>query len=215
MSHCYKHIIWDWNGTLIEDVAQCVSVLNRMLSRRNLPTLTIEQYRWQFEFPVLDFYKDLGFDFEQESFENVAHEYHHDYIKLARKCQLHQGTEQILQALNAAGINQSLLSAYQQDRLEEVVDVFGLRKWFVRMIGLNDYYARSKVENGIRWREELPHDPHEILFVGDTLHDWQVAQAMNVDSVLVTYGHQHGDRFKSCQVPLFDSLPQLHDFLLS
>ena len=214
MPHCYKHIIWDWNGTLIEDVAQCVSVLNRMLTRRNLPTLTIEQYRRQFEFPVLDFYKDLGFNFEQESFDDVAHEYHHDYIKLARRCSLHQGTEQLLQALNAAGITQSLLSAYQQDRLEEVVDVFGLRKWFVRMIGLNDYYARSKVENGKRWRGELPHEPHEIIFVGDTLHDWEVAQAMGVDSVLVTYGHQHSDRFKSCKVPLFDSLPQLQDFLL-
>ena len=215
MSNRYKHIIWDWNGTLIEDVAQCVTVLNRMLTRRNLPTLSIEQYRDQFEFPVLDFYIDLGFDFEQESFENVAREYHHDYIKLARKCSLHQGTEQILKAFNAASLTQSLLSAYQQDRLEEVVDVFGLRKWFIRMIGLNDYYARSKEENGIRWREELPHDPHEILFVGDTLHDWEVAQAMGVDCILVTYGHQHSDRFIPCKVPLFDSLPQLQNFLLA
>jgi len=210
----YKHIIWDWNGTLLDDVSECLAVLNELLRRRELPLLTQEQYRSRFDFPVIDFYIGMGFDFEKESFDSIAHDYHAEYVRKVKECRLQPGAREILHAFDEVGLSQSLLSAYQRERLKEAVTFFNLDVHFTKLIGMNDYYAHSKVENGKRWVNELPYNPGEILFIGDTCHDYEVAQAMGTDCILVTFGHQNRDRLAPCGVPLVDSLQAGRQFVL-
>jgi len=211
----YKHIIWDWNGTLLDDVSECLAVLNELLRRRELPLLTEEQYRARFDFPVIDFYIGMGFDFEKESFDDIAHEYHAGYVRKVPECRLQPDARQVLRAFDEAGLSQSLLSAYQRERLKEAVTHFNLDVHFTKLIGMNDYYAHSKVENGMRWVNELFYEPGEILFVGDTCHDYEVAQAMGTDCILVTFGHQNRDQLSPCGVPLLDSLAEIQQYVLS
>ncbi len=59
-----KQLIWDWNGTLLDDVRMCVNVMNVLLDKYALPELTCEKYKQVFDFPVKDYYANLGFDFE-------------------------------------------------------------------------------------------------------------------------------------------------------
>ena len=61
-------IIWDWNGTLVDDAPVFINIMNFFLSQRNLPLITLEDYRRSFVFPVKNYYKNLGFDFSKESF---------------------------------------------------------------------------------------------------------------------------------------------------
>ena len=77
----YKHVIWDWNGTLLDDVGECVAVLNDMLGKRGMELATVERYQKAFSFPVINFYLDLGFDFEKEPFDKVADEYIESYSR--------------------------------------------------------------------------------------------------------------------------------------
>ena len=58
----YKHIIWDWNGTLLDDTWLCVEGINQALIKRNLTPISEDRYREVFTFPVRDYYKKLGFD---------------------------------------------------------------------------------------------------------------------------------------------------------
>ena len=71
----YKTIIWDWNGTLLNDLDLSVDSVNILLKERNLPTLTVEKYKDIFGFPVIDYYVKAGFDFEKEPFEIPAKQY--------------------------------------------------------------------------------------------------------------------------------------------
>ena len=48
----YDHIIWDWNGTLVNDAFLCVQIVNQILSERDLSTVDIRFYRENFCFPV-------------------------------------------------------------------------------------------------------------------------------------------------------------------
>jgi len=211
----YKHIIWDWNGTLLDDVEQCIDVVNEMLKVRGLPVLSRQRYRAHLDFPVIDFYRFLGFDFEAESYKAMANEYIEKYVRRVPRCRLRTGAEAILASLTQAGYTHSVLSAYHQQRLEEAVAHFGLSRWFVRLIGLNDYYAHSKVENGRRWVRVLPYEAEKILFIGDTRHDHEVAQAMGVDCVLLSGGHQAPERLRPCGVRLFDTLGEIERYLLT
>jgi len=209
----YKHIIWDWNGTLLDDVAECVATVNLLLERRGLPLLTIDRYRELVDFPVIDFYQRIGFDFSRESFNAVAQEYITLYIQALARCQLQPHARRLLDQLFDRGVTHSVLSAYQQQRLEEAIDYFQLRPYFIRLIGLNDYYARSKLANGRRWIDELAQPLGEVLFVGDTLHDFEVARGIGVNCVLLACGHQSRARLASCPAPILDSLDQLTGYL--
>ncbi|MCX6282944.1 MAG: hypothetical protein NTW31_01715 [Bacteroidetes bacterium] len=71
----YKHIIWDWNGTLLDDAWLCVEVMNGMLEKRGLEKVSLDFYRSVFTFPVRDYYEKLGYDFEKEPFEEVGMEF--------------------------------------------------------------------------------------------------------------------------------------------
>ena len=205
----HKHILWDWNGTLFDDAHLCVEVMNRSLGKRNLPLLTAKRYQDIFVFPVVDYYRRAGFDFSRESFETAGTEFIVEYEKRKFECGLQPGAREILDRIRDAGLTQSVLSAYQQNTLEEVVRHFGLERYFVRLVGLQDHYAGGKIDHGRRWIREAGHRPSEVLFIGDTIHDFEVAQAMGADCVLVHGGHNSMERLKSCGVPVLNSLSEL------
>ena len=68
----YTHIIWDFNGTILDDVSIGIESVNIMLSRRKMKTIdSVEEYREIFGFPIKEYYKRCGFDFEAEDYETV------------------------------------------------------------------------------------------------------------------------------------------------
>jgi phosphoglycolate phosphatase len=205
----YRHILWDWNGTLINDVPQCVAVLNDMLARRGMEAITLERYRQLLRFPVRQFYEDLGFGFVEETYEAVADEYIAGYDREWPHCTLQPGARELVMLISQAEMGQSVLSAYQQQRLEEAVRYFGLGDFFERLVGLDDHYAHGKQASGVRYMKELALAGHEVLFIGDTVHDWEVAQAMGADCVLYSGGHKDAANLAACGVPVIESLGEL------
>jgi phosphoglycolate phosphatase len=207
----YKHIVWDWNGTLLDDSSLCVGILNEMLAARGMGPVTIEEYRRCFDFPVIDYYRKLGFDFERESYEAVAKEFIDAYDERRFTCRLQENAEAVVRKIAGTGMEQSILSAYQQPRLEEVVEHFGMRKYFKVLSGLSDDYAHSKVESGMRLPKRLGCRPQELLLIGDTTHDNEVATAMGADCILIVSGHQDRARLDRGGGQVLDSLAELLD----
>jgi len=209
----YKHIIWDWNGTLIDDNWLCVEVLNALLKKYHKPPTTFETYRRQFGFPIADYYEGLGFDFSVESYDEVADEYIAHYTGRQRECRLHAGIPQVLVACADRGFAQSVLSAYHQDLLRAVITDFGIAGHFAHLSGRQDHYAGSKIDAGQTLLRRLSCDPREAVLIGDTTHDHEVSRALGCDCLLLGYGHQHPDRLHDCGVPVLDSARAVMDFL--
>jgi len=205
----YRHIIWDWNGTLFDDAGLCVHIINGLLQRRGKPVLTHERYLEVFDFPVQEYYRKIGFDFAVEPFEKLAVEFMDAYDRGQFACKLQPGAEEVLTACRKRGQTQSILSAHHQPRLEEIVDFFSLRDFFVRIAGTDNYHGRSKLENGNGLIRDLGLDASSVLLVGDTLHDYEVAQAMGTDCLLISGGHQPRRKLASCGVCVLDSLSEI------
>jgi phosphoglycolate phosphatase len=178
----YQHIIWDWNGTLLDDAYLCVEIINEMLRRRNKPQVTHEKYKKEFGFPVSELYVKLGFDTHGESVETLASEFVSEYDRRCHECKLQSGAFRALESWAAMGATQSILSACQQVRLEEGVDVRMQRA--------------------------------QVLLVGDTIHDFEVAEAVGVDCFLIPSGYSTRKRLESCQTTVLDSLDRLFDTML-
>ncbi len=205
----YKHIIWDWNGTLLDDAWLCVEILNRMLERSGMKKTTLADYQKQFDFPVVSYYIKIGFNFTEESFDNVAKEYISVYQSEYNRCLLRKGVLDILNHFKAEGFLQSVLSASQQFSLIEAIELYRLKSFFENIVGLDDYYAHSKVDIGKKLMKDITAGGKEVLLIGDTTHDYEVACEMGADCLLVPAGHQSKERLLACGAKVCDDLNEI------
>ena len=205
----YKHVIWDWNGTLFNDVELCSDIMNNLLRSRGLKTVTVEEYKNVFTFPVIKYYEILGHDVSDANWEIISHEFINEYETRKHESDLYPQAEQVIKFISEMRISQSVLSAYSQHTLEELIEHFNLTNYFMRLIGLDNIYAASKIENGIKWMKELGHNKGDVLLIGDTVHDFEVADEIGADSLLITEGHQAKKSLLECGVPVIDSLSEL------
>ncbi len=210
----YSRILWDWNGTLLNDAWLSVEVLCDMLCRRGLQKIDVDTYRASFGFPIIKFYEDLGFDFKKEPFEKVGAEFIENYNSKRNLCSLNDGAKELVFALEKAGVKQSILSAYEVNYLRQIVGTFAIAKCFEHIVGLDNIYAATKVKLGQDYFNSLNENPKTALFVGDTEHDAQTAKAIGCDCVLVAKGHFSKERLLKLGVPVFADFNELANFLL-
>ncbi len=185
-----QQIIWDWNGTILNDVDHAVKTMNALLAEHSLPSLDRSRYQQVFEFPVIRYYEALGFDFEKETFQSLCHRIVDKFMGGVSELPLIDGIEQLLNDLHASGLKQSILSATDQANLESMVAHFKLGDLFTHVFGINNKLAHSKIDRGRELMSLSEIDPKNTVIIGDTLHDLEVANELGVDAILVGHGHQ-------------------------
>lgn len=203
------HVIWDWNGTLLDDRAFCVAIMNGMLARRALPPIDEEAYRRLIEFPVQIYYERLGFEFSQIPFETVSDEYIAGYQADWRQLSLQEGALETIQALRAAGIGQSVLSASKTAHLMAQLEHFGLVPYFDRITGVDDHHGRGKSHRAVDHLAALGVPGQQAVLVGDTAHDAEVAAACGAHCILVAFGHYDIERLQGVGVPIAHSMDEV------
>lgn len=205
------HIVWDWNGTLQDDVQAAVNGINVLLSQRDLPTVDVARHRDAFGFPVRDFYTALGFQLDREDWDAMAREFHHHFLN-DRTPVLRPAARPTLEAFRRHGIGMSLLSASESTILEGLLARYGIREFFGNVRGLDNLHARSKLETGRELVGSLGIDPARIWFVGDTDHDWEVASALGARCLLLADGYQSAPRLARCGCPVLPGLGEVLPF---
>ena len=184
------HIIWDWNGTLLDDTMACVDTLNIMLERRGFKTVTLEFFRENFAFPARKFYNLVGMDVPDSEWDALAKEYHDTYA--GRPVRLNAETIAALERVKASGARQSILSALRQDMLEADVDRYGLRKYFTCVYGSDNLDGASKLDRAKELNALL--NDEECVLIGDAIHDFEVARSIDVKCVLCSQGGHSYER---------------------
>jgi phosphoglycolate phosphatase len=206
-----KHIIWDWNGTLLDDLDLCISIINPMLQKRKLKPVSRDQYLDIFNFPVRDYYLKIGFDFELELFENVSTEFISAYETGRPGCQLMDDARETLEIIHNSRRTQSILSASKSSYLNQAVVDYDIKKYFNAINGLDNHHAAGKVSLARSYMKTAGHNPGEVLLIGDTIHDAEIADDIGVDYVLIPNGHQNRRRLTTAGGTLIDRLSDLQD----
>ena len=214
-SHCkYNTIMWDWNGTLFNDVNWCIEVLNTMLSKRGLETVaSVSEYHDVFCFPIIEYYKKVGFDFNKEPFEDLAVEFIELYHSNdTNKCKLFQSVEEVLSDIKKMGITQVILSASKMNNLESQISNFDIKGYFDELLGLDDIYAVSKIAVGREY--VIRNNISNAILIGDTVHDYEVAGAIGVDCILIPNGHQSKEKLMSCGVTVLNDIKDVPAYIM-
>lgn len=211
----YSFLVFDWNGTLVNDCRLCFDLLNKMLKERGHPTVSFETYREIFTFPILSYYRKAGFCFKPEGeddFALLASEFREDYEKAFPSLSLYPDALPFLKEAKAR-LPLYLLSATREDLLLKETKEKGIDGYFQALIGIKDIYGASKEAAGKAFFEKASLDPSKALFIGDSLHDEEVAMSFGAACVLIANGHQSlkvlsaGKKRKETEI-----FPSLKDF---
>ena len=206
-------IIWDWNGTLLDDAEICREAINKMLKARNLPELSLVKYREVFTFPVIDYYKEVGFDFTREPWEPVAMEFINLYLNALPSCGLTPFATETLETFKSKGYRQAIISAMQHDALIKSVSELGIYDYFDYIGGIGDHYGGGKIDNARNYFTSSGIDPVNTTLIGDTLHDSEVAAGLQCKCILVATGHQSFDRLFKTGLPVIHNLSEINSGL--
>lgn len=185
-------VIWDFNGTIVDDTRLCFDIEMKMLERRGMySSYTVEEYRRLFCFPVIDYYHKLGYTFEHETYREVSDEFNRYYDEQFAECGMVPGALEKIRESCAKGYRNVIVSATEQKTLEDECRKLGISEYFSNLIGIDDNMAYSKTVHAARWMETSGIDPDTCFLLGDTLHDLETAEKLGIkDYLLVACGHQ-------------------------
>lgn len=209
-----KHILWDWNGTLLDDARLTWKSVVEILRSCGLREISFDEYRETFRMPAVTFYEYLGVDFTQVSMDELSQQFHSYYEAHLTECPLQAGIEEALNTLQASGNRQSILSAHPQGQLNEAVHKYGLRQYFDHLSGSRSNHGASKAAHGRAWFEQSGLTTDEVLLIGDTDHDAEVAQEIGIKCILVSAGHQTHARLEKTGVPVTSSISEVIPLLV-
>ena len=208
----FKYIFFDFNGTLLDDVNLCLDLLNEKLINQNKQTLTLDEYKHVFKFPIKQYYKDAGLDFNIESYESMADKFIAKYTPLSLRCGLYPCVIPTLKYLKDNGYKLIILSASETNNLMYQCNNYDISKYFDAILGIDNIYAESKIGIGIKYLNEHSINRNECIFIGDTLHDVEVANEMGVRPVLVMCGHQAYDVIRQSGAILLNDIGDLKEW---
>jgi phosphoglycolate phosphatase len=205
----FDTVIWDFNGTLIDDLDLVVRTVNTQLEKRDLSTLTAKAYRDVFGFPVEDYYRRIGVTFENESMADLSADFFADYAPALKDCPLHEGVLDTLRQVKARGMRQYVLSAMEEGMLRSMICHLGIDHFFDGIYGLAHQEGDSKILRGRDLSRDFAIDSGTALFIGDTAHDAEVAEELGMSIALISKGHQSPERLRDTGYPVYESYQDL------
>ena len=207
----YTHIIWDWNGTLLDDIGASLASVNDMLAARGEKPMDINRYKECIGTPIIRFYEQV-FDLNKEDYSLILAEYNAGYMHHLASCSLTEGAKEAIADFAEAGIHQAIVSSSNNAQLCENARKYGVYDCFEAVLGAADFKADSKIERARAYLAQSG-DEKRVLVVGDLEHDAEMAAQIGADCVLLTSGHEHPERLARSGAVIFDKICQLISFV--
>ena len=210
-----KHIIWDFNGTLLADAQLGVDCDNYVFDTLGLPRITLDDYRAHMTMPVRDFYTSLGVDLNIYKYETISRLWLDRFNQHAVAVGLVPGAMQSIVRLHEKGFTQSILSASYEKSLEEQCAALGLVPYMKEISGLGDESAQKKTDIGRAQMARLGLRGEDCVLVGDMVADSELADHLGTHCVLVPWGHNSAERLQKTGRCVARSFEELEAMLLN
>ena len=206
------HVVWDWNGTLLDDLPIVIEAANVSLSRHGVAPIDEQTYRDHFTRPIRRFYDHLfGRPVSDGEWQSLNDGYHHEYYALVEKAPLTGDALQALDRVDGVPWTQSLLSMSTHDTLLGVLEAKEVFDRFARIDGLRGETGGLKEEHLRVHLEVQGIDPRHAIVVGDTPDDYSAARGVGANPILYDGGSHHLHVLESLDAPVAGTLLQALD----
>lgn len=202
-----KNVIFDWSGTLVDDLPAVWKATNYVLRQAAKPELTLEQFRAEFCLPFTIFYDRHVPEIPVPKLE----EWFHCSFRQVQDsvCELPHARE-FLEFCKARRLRTFLLSTVHQDYFAIQSSVTGFRDFLEKpYVGIWD--KRQKIHEIL---EENALKAGETLFIGDMQHDIETARHGGVHSCAVLTGYNTLDQLRAARPDfIVEHLRELREML--
>lgn len=202
------HLVWDWNGTLIDDLSLVISATNVVFASVGGPTITPDDHRRGFRRPISEYYAEiLGRPVSAAEFA-ILNDLFHTTYQAGLPCAL---ARDALAALRAWPGTQSLLSMWFHDELVTAVDHHQITSHFTRIDGMRRPLSGAIDHKGPHLAKHLAAlgvDGHEVILIGDTVDDAHAAASVGARCVLYAGGFTEAAQLAATGAPVAMSLQE-------
>ena len=209
----YDCIFWDWNGTLLDDARAAWLAVNDMLTARGLPLITFEQYREYIDVPIVRFYERV-MDMSNEDMHSLSVEFDALWAKHLPDDAVSEATVALLSDLSKRGIKQYIFSSSRNEIILPYLEKYGIECNFSAVLGATDRFVGSKAERTrdfiVSHRIEL----EKTVFIGDMVHDFDVASLIGARSILISSGHQAESVLLKTGAPVIHTLSDIYEIII-
>ena len=189
-----KLVLWDWNGTILDDLQISLAAVNRLFVSDGKPEIDLQRYYECVDTPISKFYEHF-YDLSVTPFSHFGKIWRETYNELSSTLSLTPDCLDCLEHFRKMGCKQTIISASHADDVLPYIERFGIGHYFDKVITADDKNAGSKIEKAREYFASAGTLPDETIFIGDTTHDMEVAEALGVKGFLVTTGHQSEKQF--------------------
>lgn len=204
-----RHIVWDWNGTLLDDLHVVIEAVNASMSVFGIGPIDEDGYRDHFTRPVRAFYDSLfGRPVSDDEWESLNDTFHVEYFSRADEAGLTVDSLDALGRAESLGWGQSLLSMSPQEWLEHIVGLRGVTKRFRLVDGLRGPTGGLKASHLEEHVAALGVEASATVVIGDTPDDAIAARHVGTAVVLYDGGSHHLPMLEGMGAPIAHSLVQ-------
>ncbi|MEU7771912.1 HAD hydrolase-like protein [Micromonospora taraxaci] len=205
MTTAHPHLVWDWNGTLLNDLSLVVSATNVVFASLGGPTVTPDEHRVRFRRPIAEYYAEvLGQAVDDDEFGRLDRIFHDAYRTGLTTCELAADARTAMAAWPGG---QSLLSMWFHEELVPAVHTYGLTGHFARVDGLRATVGGGRKAESLQLHlAELGVDGTSVVLIGDSIDDADAATAVGGRAVLYTGGFTDPARLRASGHPVADTL---------
>ena len=177
-----RNIIFDWSGTLVDDLPAVLKASNFVLTQAGRPAMTLEQFRAEFSLPFTKFYDRHTPHVPMPQLED----WFHSSFKVAQTSVIElPHARDFLEFCRAKKFRTFLLSTVHADHFKVQCGVTGFDVYLDRPY--TDVWDKRKKIHELLAENDLR--PAETLFIGDMEHDIETAKHGGVHSCAVLTGY--------------------------
>lgn len=193
-------IVFDWNCTLLDDMALVLDATNALLTARAKPAIDLQTYQARITLPLHHFYQSVGFTAEElvAHFPVIQDIFHDAYESRVDTQQLRHGAEALLTAATANGVNSIILSNHLEDPIRRQLARLGIAPHFPHVLAYADratqFKHESKGQRLARFMVEHALQPNQMVIIGDTAEEIHIARELKLTGVALTGGFYSVER---------------------
>lgn len=180
----FKNLIFDWSGTLVDDMGPVIEATNTVLQKYHIPPYDREGFRRTFRLPYRDFYSEIIPGIPLSELE--AH-FRPAFDNATSPVTVLPHAREKLQWATTRGLRLFVLTSMDPTAFARQLADLHMQHFFEHT------YA------GILDKRELIHHliethrlaKHETAFIGDMTHDIETARHGGISSIAVLTGYHH------------------------
>ena len=190
----YKLAIFDFDGTLVDSAPGIVDVMRQVVDEYGFPTGILETWQNLVGVPLAKQMEIILPGADAEYHLEVADRYRAIYdVQAIEICPPFPALFTMLQVLRDEKVTVTIASSKRRHLIDAVLEHHQIDTYFSLVVGASDVTNHKPHPESVHHTvEKLRFAPRDVVVIGDSTYDLEMAHNAGVDSIGVTTGiHSH------------------------